>query len=687
MTQFAIPTSDPVATLTFEQVLTIDISSFTGEGDYISLSLPEFPITKVDLTETFVDFTSNAKGNFGIGPTDQIAFSEADPVLPSIETDVEMRIPIKSLINIDKTMLTGVRFRIKAVEECDFRCLAIRACSEGWQFSPIDLDTLWHRVHRPPSPNGAVSYEESLLPEEALLPEEELLPGSSFVKGALLPSETLEPSETLQPKSEITSEFPGGFPTIFRSNLLQGLTDPEPVNLSVGTAFTTGSLTQAREENKNEIALYFRDIPTDNQTMIEVDSKTMADLDSANAQPDFGKALFDARDQEEIDLYVQGELDERTQFMIERKRDESEHTWMEVRLKWGEETATNELTIHDADERGYKWTNIPLEASKMANLDAGRYILITTIEDSMMRAQIYKLNQIGEFASNTPVFDTGEVRDDTLIKRRRGRFGWFASLLDGDAHIDNMKTRGTNFGEMITKEFRSVTPVRGVQVYSGSTVEKELISGFERTDTQNMKLTLAPSASAGGKAVKVEVAPLKPLQGIASNTFLIDDPTNIRLSFDIKFPSTEIPGGGLSVYLLGSYQIIYPVNISGFSKDTWTHVKCSLPEGYYQTGGYKLLLIQSLPVVATAWYVENLSARTYTVKWSARPHASDAWDSEGERWLEAGFTLNSLNGGIVFPEQGNGLQVRAQALRQDAVISDFKAIPQYATLGNIVFED
>jgi hypothetical protein len=97
--------------------------------------------------------------------------------------------------------------------------------------------------------------------------------------------------------------------------------------------------------------------------------------------------------------------------------------------------------------------------------------------------------------------------------------------------------------------------------------------------------------------------------------------------------------------------------------------------------------MQTLPVTATSWWIENLSAKTYTVKWSARPHKSDAWNLEGDRWQEAGFTLNNLNGGIVFPERGNGLQVRAQALRQEAMISDFKAIPQYATLGRLIFSD
>jgi hypothetical protein len=848
MTQFAIPNADPVATLTFEDVVTVDVSTFTGTGDYISLSLPEFAKTKFTLASTFIDFTSNEKGNFGLGPTDEIPFSQGTFVNTQINNDTELRIPISKLIKVDKTAITGVRFRLFATESTTFRCLSIRACAESWKYAPIDFDTLWHRVHRPPSPNAALSNRTNLVTNPSFETGTSgwLLSSGSFVEASKVqaeaPASLLEPSnlwachiegkkdatttqrfliletkehteafpvnasktytvsgylyfvdpptnaasskhpnnlfveitwynlegaeisltstgytigkeelrrlshtetapvgaafakvrfacwtDTLGDKIDgyldkvmlevgseaklyfdgnyqggswtgtanastsvaVNSSFPSEsgalWPITFRSNAFQGLSDPEPINLTVGAVFNAGSYGQASGSLKNEIALYFRDVPTDNQTMIEMDTRSMASLDAANKQPDFGKALFDARDQEEIDLYDQVELDERTQYTIERKRDESEHTWMECRLKWGAETASNELTLHDADGLGYKWTGMALEASKATELDKGRYILLVQIKDTWMRAKIYQLNQVGSFISETPVFDTGKITDENLIKRRKGRFGWFASLLDGDAHIDNIKTRGTNFGEVISKPFRSITPVKGVQLFTGSTSDKELIEGFERTQPEWMTLSLDPNASSGGKAIKVVTTPLKPLQGISSNTFQIDEPSNIRISLDLKFPSSEIPGGQLIGFLLGSNETIAPIHFSPYMYGQWSHIKVQMPEGLYQTGGYKVVIMQTLPVVATTWWIENLSAQTYSVKWSARPKPSDAWGLNGPRWREAGFTLNSLNGGIVFPEHGNELQIRAQALRQDAVISDFKAIPQYATLGRIIF--
>lgn len=839
MTQFAIPNADPVATLTFEDVVTVDVSAFTKSGDYISLALPEFPSTKFNLTKTFIDFTSNEKGNFGVGPTDEIPFSQGTFFDTQTNNDTELRILISKLVKCDKSSITGVRFRLFATEAATFRCLSIRACAETWKYAPIDLNTLWHRVEHSSTPNGEVGVWTNLFTnpsgettkkissdgtgwtgtrelETELFPAfigqyrdkyilssgtEKRLAAGTFVwpaagtyvmslyvwlgseydggKIALkFASDFTKESETVLAETDLTKKgqwqristrvkvgsadligtyelvcatipstskstlytdammmtlgsepfsyfdgsYPGaawtgtaqaststiyrsdfvvgnespeeGFPvtptrwpSLFRSNAFQGLSDPEPVNLIIGAAFTAGSFGQASSAKKNELALYFRDVPTDNQTMIEVNTKTMAQLDAAGKQPDFGKALFDARDQEEIDIYDQFELDERTQYTIERKRDESEHTWMEARLKWGATTASNELTLHDADGLGYKWTGMALEASKTSEADKGKYILIVQIKDTWMRAKIYQLNQTGAFISETVVFDTGKITDENLIKRRKGRFGWFANLLDGDAHLDDIKSRGANFGEMISKPFESVTPVKGVQLFTGSTSDKELITGFERTQPEYMTLTPDPNASAGGKAIKVATTPLRPLQGISSNTFQIEEPLNISISFDIRFPASEIPGGQLIGFLLGPNENALPIDFSPYMFDQWSHVKVQMPEILYQTGGYKVIIMQTLPVVATTWWIENLSIKTYSVKWSARAKKPDAWGAGGQRWREAGFTLNSLNGGIVFPERGNQLQIRAQALRQDATISDFKAIPQYATLGRTVFND
>lgn len=837
MAHFVIPDADLLSAINSSGIVEVNVSDF-ADTDYISLSLPDFPATKLDLTQTFIDFTSHETGDFGIGPTDQIAFSQADPTPPSVDGDTEIRFPISLLVNVDRSAITGVRFRLYANTDCTFRCLSIRACAAEWLYAPIDIDTLWNRVHRPPTPSGSVALRTNLATNPtggvnpiftgvALVSEVTRIPAASesipevsgqyitkskylggadnnfgfipltfssagtytiscfvwvptswngsapviglegwigstilkqvgadlskrdqwqriyttlsvvsgdlagfpVIRAVTKPSTNrhiyldallIEKSDTLNSyfdgsyggaqwsgtahnsPSLLVSNFPvsndiawpSDFPILWKSDdLSQGSKDPRPIDISVSTSFTAGSLTLATgsdEDHFNVFAQYFRDVPTDDQIMLELNSITQADLDIKGKQPDFGRAGYITRDQENLNTFEQEDLEDDTQFDIERLPDYSEHTWLVVKLSWCKTAASNTLTILNADDEGYTFSGITLNPSLKGDLDRGEYILLTDLKGSTIRVRIYGLNQIGNIDESNLVFDSGLIDDDILIKRRKGRVGWWAQLVDGDASINDIRTRGLNFGEIITKELQSITPVKGVSLYAGTTSNKELLTEIQtapwgtRTD-----IGLDPGASTTGKAYKITSSPQSALQGIASNQFLLDDPDDLNISFDIRFPSagTDLPGGSLTAFLLGPYSQAIPINLSAFKKDVWSKVKVTLQGGLFQTGIYRLILLQTRPVVSATWWLENLSIQTSTVKWSARSYASDAWGSPEERWVSAGNTLNSLHGGIVFPEVGRGLQVRGQASRQEALISDFKAIPQYATLGRFAWDD
>lgn len=655
MTHIVIPTSDPVVTLNFDQVLGIDVSGY-ADTDYISFSLPAFPSTKLDLTQSFVDFTSNPDGEFGTGPTDSIAFSQASPALPGSDGDTEMRLSMGLLATIDKSALTGVRFRIYANSNCTFRCLSIRACSTSWDYAPIDIDTLWHRVGRPPSTNGSAS-QSSTFPTYG------------------------------------GSDWPTAWPILFRSDDLTGDQDPRPIDISFSSSFSAGTFvnaTGADGAHFNTISFYMRDVPTDDQIMLELDSLTQADLDVGEGQPDFGTAAYTGRTQQNLDVYEQEEIDADTQFVLERLPDYSTHTWLEVKLKWCATQSLNTLTILNADGVGYSYSNVAIAATNVSDLDQGQYIVIVDLVDNSIRVRILNVDQVGVIDQSAPVFDSGAIIDDTLIKRRRGRFGWWSQFPDGDAFINDIRTRGLNFGEIITKEFQSITPVKGVSLYAGATTNNELFTEIGPTSfTQPVSITLDPSASSTGKAYKITSDPTVALQGITTNPFLIDDPNNIRISFNVKFPSSASanPGGALTAFLLGEYVQPIPVNLSFFKEDVWSKIRVTIPDILFQTGTYQLILLQTRPIVTTTWWLENVSIQTTTVEWTARSQAPSAWGVEDDGWMPALGTLNTLNGGIVFEEKGSGLQVRGQALRQDAAIHDFKAVPQYATLGNFIWND
>lgn len=195
---------DPPSVLAFTgtgAIVGIDLSGFDTEADYISVSLPEFPASKLDLELTSIALTSNEDGAFDIGPTDQVSFSLSTTDL--VDDDCELRLPLSLFNTVDLSVITGVRFQVEAIEECTFRATAIRCIASDWTFAPIDLDTLYNEALRPPAPNGAL----------------------------------YSPIEFPSASTE--------WPVVFRSDEPTSSKDPMPIDLSIGAAIATGSLTAA----------------------------------------------------------------------------------------------------------------------------------------------------------------------------------------------------------------------------------------------------------------------------------------------------------------------------------------------------------------------------------------------------------------------------------------------------------
>jgi len=206
MTQIVV--LDSASILSFSgsgDVVSVDISGFS-ESDFISIALPNFPYSKINLAQSFVSFTSNAEGDFDVGLTDRIAFNLSSVAL--VEGNCELRIPLSLLNTIDKSSITGVKFQVFATDTCNFRATAIRCVSADWVYAPLDLNTLYNQVKRPQPPNGAL-YAESQFP-------------ANDVVG-----------------------LPAEWPILFRSDEPSSSKDPMPIDLSIGSMFNAGSLTSA----------------------------------------------------------------------------------------------------------------------------------------------------------------------------------------------------------------------------------------------------------------------------------------------------------------------------------------------------------------------------------------------------------------------------------------------------------
>lgn len=207
MTQLVVV--DPAAQTT-GPIEEVDLLTGFSETDSISAALPAFPLPKIDITASYIDFTSNEDGDFDIGPTASILFNVSNPAL--IDGDCELRFPRSQITSanasVDKSAITGVRFRVNATVTCAFRCLALRLVSTDWEYAPIDVDTRNARIERAPPPDGSLGH------------------GSNF-------------------PTNVFSEFPHDWPVLFWSDDPAGKADPRPVDAKLSASFHTGSLITA----------------------------------------------------------------------------------------------------------------------------------------------------------------------------------------------------------------------------------------------------------------------------------------------------------------------------------------------------------------------------------------------------------------------------------------------------------
>jgi hypothetical protein len=653
MTHIVIPDATAPLELLGDSKVAVDISSFTASGDYISVALPSYQATKVTKATSFIDFTSAEDGDFSMGPTDSIAFSSSSPALPSSGTaNAEARFPISLLTTVDKSAITGVRFRITVSSNCTFRCISIRACSEDWVYAPTDIDTLWDRAGLPAAPDGSTGG-------------------------------------TYDFPTTADSGHPTDFPILFRADNLSSSRDPRPIDAKMGLSFSAGSLDFATGGETNTIALYLREIPVDDQIQLEVDALSQAQLDGLAHQPDFDTAVYVARRQEDLDLQIQGDLTGDTMFDLDRQPDYSKQSWIEVKLVWDDTGAT--LTLFNADGDGYTFTGFTLDgvddspSASQSQEDVGQYVMLVDLEGGTLQVRIYETDQTGQIDRSSLVFDTTPIDDEDVFKRRRGRIGWWTQFADGDAFLYNVRTRGLSFGDLVTKGYESITPVMGARLQAGSSSDDELYESFGSNDWGGTtSIDPDQAASATGKAFKIVHTAGVGLQGIQTNSFLLDTFADLKIAFSIKHPAPQT----LEFFLYGEQGTIIPLTTTPIDKNKWTQVYAAIPDDLIQTGNYSLVVMEPLASQNTTWWIEGINILVSLVKWWARGQKADAWGMAGEdQWIPFGETVNKANSGVVFEEYGTSLQVRGRILRQPGEIHEFTAIPKYAELGRFVWED
>jgi len=196
----------------------IDISGY-GNSGYLSVACPALEVSKLNLAQCYVDLTSDNNGSFA---TDTVSLRFDQSVVgQSADDDTELRFPLSLLTGIDRTNVTGVRFRIQATANTSFRVVAVRVMASTWRHIAIDTNTLYGRVQMTTSRTGEiVALDED--DDDILYPDPDLYPD-----GGLYPSDGLYLN----------------FPTAYKADLSNRANDPKPFDGSYGLTFYSGANT------------------------------------------------------------------------------------------------------------------------------------------------------------------------------------------------------------------------------------------------------------------------------------------------------------------------------------------------------------------------------------------------------------------------------------------------------------
>jgi hypothetical protein len=382
-----------------------------------------------------------------------------------------------------------------------------------------------------------------------------------------------------------------------------------------------------------------------------------------------------------------------TQESLQRVLNTSNIAYTSVNFRWYKSDIDLKLEIKIGDEIADMFTFntvLDLEYMKNKTLVFGATVESDTIECKIFELKDNKLNL---------VYNTGTIESE-FFHHVRGRFGWTGILTDGTSRIRSIRSGAMVYGEQKTTVMNSFTPVKGGQIFSSQSDEKELITELMSnpwsvgTDSVNAEIDNTDPKN------PVEVYTIsdpntKIWQGIATNEFKITTFKNFYIKLDVKYPSTA---NQLLAFLYDEKNnALMPLNVPPFTYDQWTTIRLLFNDDQILPGFYKLLLVENGYNNSNPWKVKNVFARERSVQWDIRSFVDGPWDQNNRDWVsnplvstisENKFTNgHNANDGVVLAKSDVEFQVRAYALNQYVELEKFDAIPKYATLGNPVWRN
>jgi hypothetical protein len=461
-------------------------------------------------------------------------------------------------------------------------------------------------------------------------------------------------------------------PIVWRAAEIPGELDPRPIDFNIAVGFSTGS-----RQGSNQISIYGRELTEDFMQQLDLNGLTQGAL-TGRDQPDIGAAMYNERAQTELEPFKQEQLGGLTQFDLERTPDYLSASWIEFVLNWTSTGTTLSVTNTEGD--GYSFNlGTPLAANTS-------YVLVFELEDTSARAAIYPLGDRGQIQFNAPVFDSTQMDDDFSYKRRKGRFGWYANLADGDASVESIRFRSASYAEYRSLPYESLTPVVGAELTAEASPAIDLFEYFVPTSA-SVKVEYDNELSTSGQSWRVTDYGPYGFQGVQSNPFPITDFDQTEVLLDVYYPSTTELDATAEFYLKSQYNYLIPLPKPKVYPDQWQTVRLRTPSSHLaQTGDYRLVVVQNRPANLN-WWIDNVRVFERTVSWHGRAFVDDPWAETEDDWTPFQNAFNRDYGGILFQGRENRLQIKGVGHKQDASISKVQFKPKYAELGRFVWPE
>lgn len=588
----------------------------------LSLALPGFPLPSIDVTNSSLYLSSAPDGSFtDLSYVAMLPF--AGLALVNGNSEASWAWPISGGLNFDLSNITATQIRITATAAVTVKFAALRLLAPTWKYLPLDIDTRYETLHSTPSRTGLT-----------------------------------------------TTPYDAQFPAVWRASIPSSSADPRPVDANLAVTFFTGSLAST-----NMVSVFMRETTQDFQQMLDLNGLSMGTLDN-QPQPDSGAAMWNSRPQSDIDRYAQSDLDTDVQWTLERTPDTLASSYISFTFQWASTGGT--VMLQNSEGNGYTFT-VPGIAANSS------YIVIFQLDDTRARAVVYPIDGAGNIQVDSQVYDSTWIDDDNVFKRRKGRIGWQAQLLDGDAHIDGIRTRGVVFAEQRLLPYESITPVEGAQLFAEYSPDNDLFAGF--SSKNGATVTLDSGRTISGKSFRVDVTGAG--QGLSSNPLAFNNFDESEIIFDMFVPSTAFAqGASFRIALTDDIGRTTELPIKNITPDQWSrhHLDLATLGDSVQTGTYRFEIINTASASYPFWVDKNVRIFERSVSWSGRAVADDPWRSNDAKWTPFKDTVNDPNGGVSFYQRGTQLQIRGQALKQNAHIGQIKINPKYAELGRLQFD-